>query len=61
MMRICSSALSPGQITCGGGDASFSAVPSHCLLMVPVLRPRRGPRDWEASDIAHSSGSAAAR
>lgn len=65
MMRICSSELSWGQITRGGGDKSFFIVPSHCLLIVLILQPARGrlrrTLDWEASDIAHSFGFPATR
>lgn len=63
MMRIRSSALSTGQITGGGGDTSSFIVPSHCLLIVPILQPASGlgggvslrrTLDWEASDICRS-------
>lgn len=65
MMRICSSELSRGQITRGGGRISSFIVPPHCLLIVPILKPASGPlgrtRQREASDIAHSSGFPATR
>lgn len=38
MMRICSSALSAGQITRGGGDTSLPALPSRCLPIAPKSR-----------------------
>lgn len=65
MMRTCSRASSRGQITGGGGDASFFIVPSRCLLIVPILRPASGPLgrtlDREASDIRSSGSSTATR